>query len=164
MNPTFIHNVIPGGLDVKVPVGTAAEVSTLLAKVPADKRMIWRLHRLQSGENLESVSRIYHSSSSLISQANDGLAADDIDQGQVLVVPVIPQVRQVAARYYWARGKRVPAAYYGARVAGRAATLPVKAGLAGARKGPVAVKSLVGQRKPAPNAPGIVALNHRRSR
>ena len=164
MNPTFIHNVIPGGLDVKVPVGTAAEVSTLLAKVPADKRMIWRLHRLQSGENFETVSRAYRSSSSLISQANAGLAADDVDQGQVLVVPVIPQVPQVAARYYWARGKRVPAVYYGARVAGRGASVPVRAAVAGAKKSPPAVKSLVGQRKPAPNAPGIVALNHRRSR
>ena len=162
MNPKFIHNVIPGGLDVKVPVGTATEVSTLLAKVPADKRMIWRLHRLHSGENFETVSRVYRSSSSLISQANDGLAADDVDQGQVLVVPVIPQVPQVAARYYWARGKRVPAVYYGGRVAGRG--VPVKAAAAVARKGPVAVRSLVGQRKPAPNASGIVALNQRRSR
>ena len=159
MNPSFIHNVIPRGLDVKVPVGTSSEVSTLLAKVPADKRMIWRLHRWQPGENFESVSRVYRSSSSLISQANEGLAADDVDRGQVLVVPVIPEAPRVAARYYWARGKRVPAGYRGGAVAARTSSPAVKA-----KKSPVAAKPLIGQRKPTASAPGIVALNHRRSR
>ncbi len=153
MNPTFIHNVVPRGLEVKVPVGAADEVTAALAKVPAEQRTTWRVHRLQSGESFDSVSRVYRSSSSLISQANAGLAADDAVSGQMLVIPVTPEVPRAAARYYWARGKRVPASYYGrAAFAARAK--------ASATKGKVTVAS---QRKPVakPAKPGLVALNRR---
>ncbi len=152
MNPTFIHNVAPRGLDVKVPAGMAAEVSALIAKVPADKRTSWRLHKLQSGENFETVSRLFRSSSSLISQANEGLTSDDADRGQVLVVPVAPEVPRVQARYYWARGKRVPATYYGGKA-------PVKAVAKAPAKAPV-----VAGHKAAPAKPSMVALNNRRAR
>jgi len=155
MNPTFIHNVIPAGLEVKVPLGTATGVSGLLSKVPADKRMLWRVHKLQAGETLESVGRTYRSSTTLIGQANDGLTADDATQGQVVVVPVVPEVPRVAARFYWARGKRVPAVYYGAR-AGYAKTAVAK--------GKVPVKAAVPPatvRKPVATT-RIVALNTRR--
>lgn len=155
MNPTFIHNVIPRGLEVKVPMGTGAEVNTLLAKVPADKRLSWRMHKMQAGESLESISRAYRSSSSLISQANEGLAADEATQGQVLVVPVTPEVPRVAARYYWARGKRVPAAYYGGQAALAKSTLTKP-------KAPVAVKAPVGVRKAPVSSPRMVALNSNR--
>ncbi len=151
MNPTFIHNVIPRGLEVRVPVGKGEEVASLLAKVPADKRSVWRLHRLQAGESFETVSRTYRSSSSLISQANEGLAADDATNGQVLVVPVSPEVPRAAARYYWARGKRVPASQYGGRVAVKSAASRSKA------------KSTVGS-KTASHKAGTVALSNRRSR
>ena len=155
MNPTFIHNVIPRGLEVKVPLGTGADVNTLLAKVPADKRLIWRMHKMQAGENLESVSRTYRSSSSLISQANEGLAADEATQGQMLVVPVTPEVPRVAARYYWARGKRVPAAYYRGQATLAKSTLTKP-------KAPVAVKAPVGVRKAPVSSPRMVALNSNR--
>lgn len=154
MNPTFIHNVVPHGLQVKVPVGTAAEVATVLAKVPAEQRTTWRVHRLQSGESFDSVSRVYRSSSSLISQANAGLAADDAVSGQVLVIPVTPEVPRVAARYYWARGKRVPATYYG-RALSRAKAPPAKGKVAVAsQRKPVGKVAA----KPAPK-PNLVALN-----
>ena len=149
LNPTFIHNVIPAGLDVKVPAGTAAGVSGLLSKVPADKRLLWRMHKLQAGETLDSVSRTYRSSSSLISQANDGLTADDATQGQVVVVPVISAVPRTAARFYWARGKSVPSVYYGARAAKPAAAGKGKAPAAAVARKPVATTR-------------IVALNSRR--
>jgi membrane-bound lytic murein transglycosylase D len=148
MNPSFIHNVIPRGIDVKVPAGKAAEVATLLAKVPAEKRTVWRLHRLQSGENFETVSRVYRSSTSQISQANDGLVSDDASQGQVLVVPVTPEVPRVPARYYWARGKRVPVTKGGKSAK---TAVAVKAS-----KAPV--------RKAAATKPGMVALTNRRAR
>jgi len=155
LNPTFIHNVIPAGLEVKVPLGTATGVGGWLSKVPADKRLLWRLHKLQAGETLESVSRTYRSSTSLIGQANAGLTADDATQGQVVVVPVVPEVPRVAARFYWARGKRVPAVYYGAR-SGNAKPALAKG------KGPVkAVAPAVGARKPAVTT-RIVALDTRR--
>lgn len=153
MNPTFIHNVVPRGLEVKVPVGTADEVTSALAKVPAEQRTTWRIHRLQSGESFDSVSRVYRSSSSLISQANAGLAADDAVSGQLLVIPVTPEVPRAAARYYWARGKRVPASYYGRAAFAARAKVPVA-------KGKVAA---VSQRKPVakPAAKSLVALNRR---
>ncbi|MBY0505218.1 MAG: transglycosylase SLT domain-containing protein [Bryobacteraceae bacterium] len=150
MNPAYIHNVIPRGLDVKVPVGTAKDVSTLIAKVPADKRTLWRMHRMQAGETLDSVSRTFRSSQSLISQANDGLSPDDATPGQMLVVPTAPEVpRAVPARYYWARGKRATPPAYVARFA------PAK-GKVAAAKAPVAAK------RPAAPAPRMVAMTARR--
>ena len=156
MNPSFIHNVIPRGIDVKVPVGTASGVSTLLAMVPAEKRTLWRLHKLQSGESFETVSRLMRSSSSLISQANRGLSPDDATQGQMLVVPVAAaEIARPVARYYWTRGKRVAAPYYGLnKPALRAAVVT---------RGPVKKASALSVRKPL-SKPSMIALNSRRAR
>ncbi len=158
LNPTFIHNVVPRGLDVKVPVGHGAELNALLAKVPADKRVVWRLHRLQSGESFETVSRTFRTTSALLSQANEGLAADDATSGQVLVVPVAPEVPRPAARYYWARGKRVAAPYYGGRPAVRTV-----ASRTNAHAKPAAKAAPVAVRKAATKS-SMVALNNRRAR
>lgn len=106
LNPSFTQNVVPQGEIAKVPKGTKADVATALERVPADKRTLWRAHRVQSGETLDSVVRSYRTNAQQVQQANS-LASQEIAPGDLLVVPVAPEPPKPAYRYAWVRGRRV---------------------------------------------------------
>lgn len=106
LNPSFTKNVVPQGELAKVPKGAKDEAEALLAKVPVDKRMLWRVHRVQSGETLDSLVRSYRTSAQQVQTANE-LKGNEVDPGDLLVVPVTPEPPKPAYRYAWVRGRRV---------------------------------------------------------
>jgi len=110
LNPSFTKNVIPQGEVARVPMGSKDEIAATLPQVPADKRMLWRVHRVQSGETLDSVVRSYRTSAQQVQQANSLATPADLDAGDWLVVPVNPEPPKPVYRYYWVKGRRVLAA------------------------------------------------------
>jgi membrane-bound lytic murein transglycosylase D len=86
LNPSFLRNVSPAGLSVKIPKGTSESAEAALQRVPAGNREAWRLHRVESGETLASIAQQYHSSPQRIHEAN-GLT-DVLEMGETLLIPV----------------------------------------------------------------------------
>lgn len=70
MNPAVLRNLVPAGYFLRLPKSSAAEVSAALALVPPDKRDTWRLHRIQSGDSLETIARQYRVGADSLEQAN----------------------------------------------------------------------------------------------
>ena len=110
LNPSFTQNVVPPGELAKVPKGAKADVGAVIEKIPAEKRTLWRVHRVQSGETLDSLVRSYRTTAQQV-QATNELAANEVTPGDLLVVPVAPEPPKPAYRYAWVRGRRVLVAY-----------------------------------------------------
>ncbi|MCX6614277.1 MAG: hypothetical protein NTW74_25985, partial [Acidobacteria bacterium] len=70
MNPAILRNVVPPGYFLRVPKNMGEEVKAAFNLVPPDKRDTWRLHRLNSGDTLETVARQYHVGLQSMEQAN----------------------------------------------------------------------------------------------
>jgi membrane-bound lytic murein transglycosylase D len=70
MNPAILRNVVPSGYFLRIPKGSTEEVTTALNLVPADKRDTWRLHKVQPGDDLDSIARLYRLPASTLEQAN----------------------------------------------------------------------------------------------
>lgn len=130
LNPSYTQNIVPQGEMAKVPKGSKAEVEATLAKIPADKRNLWRAHRVQSGETLESVVRSYRTSSQLVQSTNE-IQGNEVTPGELLVVPVMPEPPKPAYRYAWVRGRRVLVAW------GAKPVQPVRAAVSHSAKVPV---------------------------
>lgn len=124
LNPSFTQGIAPAGFDVKVPKGTSQDLAAALDRVPADKRTLWRLHRVQTGETVDSIVRSYRTSSAQIRQTNE-LERSELEPGSVLVVPVTPEPPKPTYRYAWVRGRRVLVPYYARAVAAPSAARPV---------------------------------------
>lgn len=70
MNPAILRNVVPSGYFLRVPKNMGQDVSEAFKLVPADKRDIWRVHRVQRGETLDELARQYHLTPQVMAQAN----------------------------------------------------------------------------------------------
>jgi membrane-bound lytic murein transglycosylase D len=125
MNPPLLGNAAPAGYELRLPVGTGGDVKLWLARVPAEKRQLWRVHRMGPGETLEEVAKRNRTTAALTLAANPDLAsASEILPGQTLVVPMAPEPPRPAYRYVWSRGRRVAVPVYPAGY--RASTTAVK--------------------------------------
>jgi membrane-bound lytic murein transglycosylase D len=136
LNPSLTQNVVPAGEAAKIPKGSKDDVESLLGKIPNDKRMLWRVHRVQSGETLESVVRSYRTSAQQV-QATNELTSRDVDPGELLVVPVAPEPPKPVYRYVWVRGRRVLVAW------GAKPVQPVRSAVSYTAKAPAKVVSPV---------------------
>lgn len=95
MNPAILRNIVPSGYFLRVPKGAGNEVSGAMNLVPADKRDIWRLHKVQEGETLESIAKQYRLAEPLMAQVNP-----EFSKVAYAVVPQItpkPKPTRVAA-------------------------------------------------------------------
>ena len=52
-------------------------------------RTFWRYHRVEYGESLASIAHKYHTSTSLIADANN-LPDDEVKYGSKLIIPISP--------------------------------------------------------------------------
>jgi membrane-bound lytic murein transglycosylase D len=99
LNPSLLRMTTPkdaGGVtgknqefELHLPVGTAKTFETAVAAIPADKRVWWRYHKVQSGETLASIARTYHSTPKSIADAND-LSDDALEPESRLIIPIAP--------------------------------------------------------------------------
>lgn len=102
MNPAILRNLVPAGYFLRIPKGKAEEVTAALNLVPADKRDTWRLHRLESGETLESIARVYRVSPASLEQSNPNFAAANF----AVVPQMAPKPKPTRTTAVKAGGKR----------------------------------------------------------
>jgi membrane-bound lytic murein transglycosylase D len=76
----------PGNFEIRVPKGSGQQVTAELNSIPADRRASWRMHRVEEGESLSSVARLFNLPAAKVAEAN-GLR-DEPAPGDRLLIPV----------------------------------------------------------------------------
>jgi membrane-bound lytic murein transglycosylase D len=123
LNPSLLRITTPrGDFDLKLPVGTKEKFVEGIARIPEDKRVFWRWHRVAAGESLQEIARKYKTTAAAISEVNT-LPGPELQAGAKLVIPVTTArdggaSRVVRLRYRVRRGDTVE------RVANRFGVLP----------------------------------------
>jgi membrane-bound lytic murein transglycosylase D len=114
LNPALLKSIVPKSYALRVPKGTSGSLASMLSMVPTEKRVAWRMHRVESGETVEAIGRRYGVGSVAILGANR-LSGGLPDAGEMILIPrtyveptVKPVVRKAGARTIPA--KRGPAA------------------------------------------------------
>ena len=98
LNPALLKSAAPANFDVRVPKGMGADAIEALETVPADKRMAWRIHRVEPGENLAAIAHRFNAPVSQIAAANS-LGLSEPMPGDRLMIPAGTQpVREAKTR------------------------------------------------------------------
>jgi membrane-bound lytic murein transglycosylase D len=89
LNPSLLRMTTPkdGTFDLQLPAGTKDKYLATIAAIPANKRVLWRYHKVESGETLASIAKKYHTTPAQISNVN-GLEEDDIQAETRLIIPM----------------------------------------------------------------------------
>jgi LysM repeat protein len=74
--------------DLHLPPGTSDKFTTAIAAIPADMRVWWRYHKIQSGDTLASVARTYRSTPKAIAAANNLEDGSDLTPDSKLIIPI----------------------------------------------------------------------------
>ncbi|MDP9169030.1 MAG: transglycosylase SLT domain-containing protein [Acidobacteriota bacterium] len=86
LNPALLRGVAPGSFDLRVPKGSGLPITAALSLVPAEIRAASRMHRVEAGENIQSIARRFNSSSRAIAAANN-LNDSEPTAGDKLFIP-----------------------------------------------------------------------------
>ncbi len=94
LNPSLLRGRTPPSetYALHLPAGTATLYNERIAKVPEDKRASWRFHVLHTGETLDEVAHMFHTTASEIAFTNQLDAGSSLAGVNTLVVPVMPVV------------------------------------------------------------------------
>lgn len=72
LNPALLKMEAPQGYSIRVPKGTLEDLEAAFAVIPLDRRKSWRIHRVEEGETLGSVAKLYGITAGQVSAANQG--------------------------------------------------------------------------------------------
>ena len=86
MNPAALKGMVPDSYALHVPKGMGEDVAQALAKVPAERRAAWRIHRAGPEETLALIGKRYGVSPASIVAANK-LESDAPVAGDRLLIP-----------------------------------------------------------------------------
>jgi membrane-bound lytic murein transglycosylase D len=91
LNPSLLRLTTPreGKFELHLPAGTKDQYETAIASIPADMRLWWRYHTVQSGDTLASLARNYHVTAKSITAANH-LDSAELEADAKLVIPIAP--------------------------------------------------------------------------
>ena len=89
LNPSLLANLAPAGYALHVPAGSSGSVVTALSLIPPANRATWRLHRVQDGDTLGEIARLYRTTPQRIESVNPA-CVDEITLGGLLIVPATP--------------------------------------------------------------------------
>jgi membrane-bound lytic murein transglycosylase D len=89
LNPSLLRMTTPkdGQFELLLPAGAKDKYLATIAAIPADKRVLWRYHKVESGETLASIAKKYHTTPAKISDVN-GLEEDDVQAETRLIIPM----------------------------------------------------------------------------
>jgi membrane-bound lytic murein transglycosylase D len=92
LNPSLLRMTTPKDreFELHLPVGTTDKFQTTIAAIPADMRVWWRYHKVQSGDTLASVARTYRSTTKSIAEANNLEDDADLLPDTKLIIPIAP--------------------------------------------------------------------------
>jgi len=92
LNPSLLRLTTPkdGGFDLKLPRGTRDKYLARISAIPAEKRLWWRYHKVESGDTLASIAHRYHTTAAAIAGVNDKRATDTLQSQSRLIIPIAP--------------------------------------------------------------------------
>ncbi|MBM3784382.1 MAG: lytic transglycosylase domain-containing protein [Acidobacteria bacterium] len=96
LNPALLRDVAPAGYRMHIPRGAGALLSAGLAKVPAERRLMWRVYRAEAGDTLEALAVRYKATPAAVAAANPH-APETLDAGALVVFPAAPPVVKAKA-------------------------------------------------------------------
>jgi membrane-bound lytic murein transglycosylase D len=85
LNPSLLKLVAPAGFRIYVPKGSAGTTQAALESVPANNRLAWRIHHVDTGDTLEAIAKTYHLSTDRILAVNR--SSDNMGKGDLLLIP-----------------------------------------------------------------------------
>lgn len=97
LNPALLRGSAPAGYQLRVPKGTAPALMAALDQVPASRRASARMHRVERGETLAAIARMYGSVPAAILAANSNVI-DAPEAGDVLIIPAVYHEKSPAKR------------------------------------------------------------------
>jgi len=128
LNPSLLKSVAPPGYSLHVPKGTSIAIQAALENVPPERRMTWRMHRVERGETLALIAKQFNTPPATIAQVNNNLS-DAPETGDLLIIPAsynpdAPLLRRAlnhkkTAAHRTAATKQVPARILHHRAASR---------------------------------------------
>jgi membrane-bound lytic murein transglycosylase D len=91
LNPSLLRLTTPKDreFELRLPAGSKEKFMSAVAAIPADKRLWWRYHKVQNGETLASLAKMYHTTATAISQANK-LEDASLEPESRVVIPIAP--------------------------------------------------------------------------
>ena len=109
LNPSLLRMVAPDGFEIHIPKGSAEATRAALESVPAQNRLAWRLHHVESGDTMEAIARTYHITPGRIAAVNQ--TGDSLSTGNMILIPAVYQEEvQHHARMRISRGNTSVAA------------------------------------------------------
>lgn len=115
LNPALLRGASPPDMKnypVRVPLGTGAKAKRALARVPMDKRLTWRRHKVKRGETLSGIAGSYGTSVRDIARLNKLKNVQRIHPGDQLLIPMPAELASKARRRAAEKGHYVPPAGY----------------------------------------------------
>ena len=91
LNPSLLRLTTPKdqGFTLNLPAGSRERYENAIAAIPMDMRTSWRYHQVEYGDSLASIAHKYHTSASLIAEANN-LPSEEVRVGSKLIIPIAP--------------------------------------------------------------------------
>ena len=111
LNPALLRGASPPdmkGYPVRVPQGTGSKAREALRRVPADKRLTWRRHRVERGETLGHIAREYGTTVDDIARLNKLGDVHLIRPGDQVLIPMPAELANKARRRASEKGHYVP--------------------------------------------------------
>jgi membrane-bound lytic murein transglycosylase D len=87
LNPALLRSVAPAGYSLHVPKAASTPLIAGLDSIPPDRRLAWRMHRVETGETLAAIARRYGATTSSIVSANHMASAEEPAPGDHLIIP-----------------------------------------------------------------------------
>jgi membrane-bound lytic murein transglycosylase D len=88
LNPALLRNTAPANFEVRVPKGSGADVMASLDLIPAEKRLAWRMHKVEAGETVASIAHQFNATPAQIMAVNASLDSEPTP-GSRLVIPAV---------------------------------------------------------------------------
>jgi membrane-bound lytic murein transglycosylase D len=107
LNPALLRLSTPRDIpyDLHLPVGSKDLFLKRIQDIPEDNRASWRFHVVKNGETLDDIATALHARSTEIARANGVTAAEPIEAGDELVVPIaVSSAEPGQQRYTLRRG------------------------------------------------------------
>lgn len=115
LNPALLRGASPPetkDYPVKVPRGTGTKAAQALRKIPADRRLTWRQHRVKRGETLGAIARQYGTTVADLAKLNNLHDVHLIRPGNQLLIPMPAELATKAIQRAAEKGHYVPPAGY----------------------------------------------------
>ncbi|MFT5314350.1 MAG: membrane-bound lytic murein transglycosylase D, partial [Candidatus Krumholzibacteriia bacterium] len=115
LNPGLLRGATPPDLKnypVRVPLGTGKAAKKELARVPADKRLTWRRHKVERGQTLGAIASTYGTSVSDVAKLNKLQDVHRIRPGDQLLIPMPAELAGKARQRASEKGHYVPPSGY----------------------------------------------------